>query len=70
MNIKERFAKYTTEELRQAATRLMDEALEYSEKTGEFMRAENYEFADMARKTYKEKMDLYLDVKYALDTRR
>lgn len=69
MTINERFAKYTTEQLREALVNLK-ENIDKAMETIKFFEAENnIEFVKMARKQYDENVTVYFDVKCAYDAR-
>lgn len=70
MTIAERFAKFTTEELREACVRLEEKITEAKKAVDHFAAEGNVEFFKMARKEYDETVTMYFDIKCAYDARR
>lgn len=69
MTIAERFAKFTTEQLREALVHLKEKADEAMESIKHFESENNVEFVKMARQQYDEIVTNYFDVRCAYDAR-
>jgi hypothetical protein len=69
MTIRERFAKYTIEELSEALNHLEEKKAEASRMMDQFKAEKNVEFYKIAEKQFNETLNTYLDVKCAYEAR-
>ena len=69
LKMKERFAKYTNEEIMKGIRRLEAKIAENEEAMEYFKRENNVEFFNVAKEQYEENVQILMDAKYALEVR-